>query len=123
MLEAEGHAAIGEMVAGAQTKFPVHRFRRLSAVDMHHDQLRFVWDLVTPDTRVEAVAANHPAATITAHWRGVSSSCVAPSPPSRGGRAPRPTRPRCAWRYATCGQTGPRTFPAGRRRTGQRPAA
>ena len=52
MLEAEGHAAIGEMVAGVQTKFPVHRFRRLSAVDMHHDQLRFVWDLVTPEGAV-----------------------------------------------------------------------
>jgi len=35
MLEAEGHAAIGEMAAGVQPKFPAHRFRRLSAVDMH----------------------------------------------------------------------------------------
>ena len=52
MLEAERHAAIGEMVAGVQAKFPAHRFRRLSAVDMHHDQLRFVWDLVTPEGAV-----------------------------------------------------------------------
>jgi len=52
MLEAEGHAAISEMVAGVQAKFPAHRFRRLSAVDMHHDQLRFVWDLVTPEGAV-----------------------------------------------------------------------
>jgi hypothetical protein len=52
MLEAEGHAAISEMVAGVQAKFPAHRFRRLSAVDTHHDQLRFVWDLVTPEGAV-----------------------------------------------------------------------
>ena len=52
MLEAEGHAAISEMVAGVQAKFPGHRFRRLSGVDTHHDQLRFAWDLVTPDGAV-----------------------------------------------------------------------
>ena len=52
MLEAEGHAAISEMVAGVQAKFPGHRFRRLSGVDTHHDQLRFAWDLVTPEGAV-----------------------------------------------------------------------
>ena len=54
MLEAEGHAAIREMVAGVQAKFPGHRFRRLSGVDTHHDQLRFAWDLVTPEGGVVA---------------------------------------------------------------------
>jgi hypothetical protein len=52
MLEAAGHAAIGEMVAGVQAKFPGHRFRRGSGVDAHHDQLRFAWDLVAPDGSV-----------------------------------------------------------------------
>jgi len=52
MLEARGHAALGEMVAGVQAKFPGHRFRRRSGVDTHHDQLRFAWDLVTPDGAV-----------------------------------------------------------------------
>src|SRR5439155_19866858 len=49
MLEAEGHAAIREMVAGVQAKFPGHRFRLLSGVDTLHDHLRFAWDLVTPE--------------------------------------------------------------------------
>jgi hypothetical protein len=40
------------MVAGVQAKFPGHRFRRLSGVDTHHDQLRFAWDLVTPEGAV-----------------------------------------------------------------------
>ena len=52
MLEARGHAALGEMVAGVQAKFPGHRFRKRSGVDTHHDQLRFAWDLVTPDGAV-----------------------------------------------------------------------
>jgi hypothetical protein len=52
MLEAQDHAALGEMVAGVQAKFPGHRFRRQSGVDTHHDQLRFAWDLVTPDGAV-----------------------------------------------------------------------
>ncbi len=52
MLEATGHAALAEMVAGVQAKFPGHRFRRRSGVDAHHDQLRFAWDLVAPDGAV-----------------------------------------------------------------------
>ena len=52
MLEARGHAALGEMVSGVQAKFPGHRFRKRSGVDTHHDQLRFAWDLVTPDGAV-----------------------------------------------------------------------
>src|SRR5262245_54244023 len=52
MLEAEGYAALTEMVAGVQAKFPGHRFRRRSGVDTHHNQLRFAWDLVSPDGTV-----------------------------------------------------------------------
>jgi hypothetical protein len=52
LLEAEGHAALGEMVTGVQTKFPGHRFRRTSGVDVHHGELRFGWELVAPDGTV-----------------------------------------------------------------------
>lgn len=51
-LEAEGHPALGEMVAGVQARFPGHRFRRISGVDVHHDQLRFAWELAAPDGAV-----------------------------------------------------------------------
>lgn len=51
-LEAEGHAALGDMVAGVQARFPGHRFRRISGVDVHHDQLRFAWELAAPDGAV-----------------------------------------------------------------------
>lgn len=47
--EARGHAALSEMVAAIHAQFPGHRFRRQSEVDVHHDQLRFAWDLVAPD--------------------------------------------------------------------------
>ena len=52
MLEAEGHAALANMVAGVQAKFPGHRFRWRSGVDTHHDQVRFAWNLVGPDGSV-----------------------------------------------------------------------
>ena len=54
MLEAEGHAALGEMVAAVQARFPGHRFYRTSGVDVHHDQVRFAWELRGPDGAVAA---------------------------------------------------------------------
>jgi hypothetical protein len=52
MLEAEGHEALGAMVTGVQAKFPNHRFRRVSGVDVHHEELRFGWELRGPDGAV-----------------------------------------------------------------------
>ena len=52
LLEAEKHAALGEMVAGVQAKFPGCRFRRVSGVDVHHGEMRFAWVLVAPDGNV-----------------------------------------------------------------------
>ena len=49
MLEASGHEALGQMVAGVQAQFPGHRFRRTSGIDAHHDQVRFGWELFAPD--------------------------------------------------------------------------
>jgi len=40
------------MVTGVQARFPGHRFRRVSGIDIHHDQLRFAWELVAPDGAV-----------------------------------------------------------------------
>src|SRR5438128_10441339 len=54
MLEAEGRAALSEMVADVHAHFPGHRFRRVSGIDAHHDQLRFAWELVGPDGSVTA---------------------------------------------------------------------
>ena len=54
MLEAAGHAALGEMVAAVQARFPGHRFSRTSGVDVHHDQVRFAWELRGPDGAVAA---------------------------------------------------------------------
>ena len=52
MLEADGYAALSQMVEGVHAQFPGHTFRRLSAVDAHHDRVRFAWDLVAPDGAV-----------------------------------------------------------------------
>jgi hypothetical protein len=48
-LEAEGRTALSDMVAAVQTRFPGHRFRRVSEVDAHHDKVRFAWELAAPD--------------------------------------------------------------------------
>ena len=50
--EAEGHPAIDAMVVGLQGQMPGHRFTRTSAVDVHHDELRFGWQLAAPDGTV-----------------------------------------------------------------------
>ena len=52
MLEAEGHAALSEMVTQVQAQFPDHKFRRTSAIDAHHDKVRFGWELAGPDGAV-----------------------------------------------------------------------
>ena len=51
-LEAEGHAALSDMVATVQARFPGHRFRRISGIDTHHNVLRFAWELAAPDGAV-----------------------------------------------------------------------
>ena len=52
LLEADGHAALSEMAATVQAHYPGHRFRRVSGVDAHHDQVRFGWELCAPDGSV-----------------------------------------------------------------------
>ncbi|HKA05075.1 MAG TPA: nuclear transport factor 2 family protein [Acidimicrobiales bacterium] len=52
MLEADGPAALSQMVEGVHAQFPGHTFRRLSGIDTHHDRVRFGWDLVAPDGAV-----------------------------------------------------------------------
>jgi hypothetical protein len=52
IVDAAGHDGIDEMVASAQAQFPGHRFERVSRIDVHHDQLRFAWELTTPDGAV-----------------------------------------------------------------------
>jgi hypothetical protein len=50
--EGEGHAGINEMVGAVYQSYPDHRFRRVSAIDAHHDAVRYGWELVNPDGSV-----------------------------------------------------------------------
>jgi hypothetical protein len=54
MLEAQGHAELSEMVDGVQAQFPGCRFQRVSGIDVHHDAIRFAWELVDADGSVLA---------------------------------------------------------------------
>ena len=50
--EASGHTALSEMVAAIHQQLPGHRFSRTSGIDVHHDELRFGWQLAAPDGTV-----------------------------------------------------------------------
>jgi hypothetical protein len=49
LLEADGYDGLSAMVDGVHELYPGHQFRRTSGVDVHHDQIRFGWELVAPD--------------------------------------------------------------------------
>src|SRR5687767_5490585 len=49
LLEAEGHDGLSTMVENVHGHYPGYRFRRRSDADVHHDRVRFAWDLVKPD--------------------------------------------------------------------------
>jgi hypothetical protein len=65
--EATGSEALSAMVAGVQEQFPGHRFRRVSGIDTHHDQIRFAWELFGPDGAV--VVAGIDVGTLAADGR------------------------------------------------------
>ena len=44
-LEAEGREGIEAMVQKVQAAYPGHRFKLVSDVDVHHDRLRFTWEV------------------------------------------------------------------------------
>ena len=44
-VQGEGHAGIDSMVQAVQERFAGHTFRKTSAVDTHHDRVRFGWEL------------------------------------------------------------------------------
>lgn len=49
LARAEGPAAIEAVIEQAQQQFAGHRLRLGGSVDGHHDQFRFVWELVSDD--------------------------------------------------------------------------
>jgi hypothetical protein len=51
-MAATGPAEISGLHGALQQQFPGHTFRRASAIDAHHDHLRFAGELVGPDGSV-----------------------------------------------------------------------
>jgi hypothetical protein len=50
--DAQGHAALSEMVAAARPHFPGHSVKQSSGIDAHHESIRFAWEVVGPDGSV-----------------------------------------------------------------------
>jgi hypothetical protein len=49
--EAHGHSGIDQLAQGAQAQFPGCEFQRTSAVDVHHDRVRWSWALTRAGSR------------------------------------------------------------------------
>ncbi|MBU8897852.1 hypothetical protein KRR26_19735 [Corallococcus sp. M34] len=47
-LASSGHIGISEHISALHSKFPGHTFRRSSGIDSHNGQIRFAWELMTP---------------------------------------------------------------------------
>jgi SnoaL-like domain len=48
LMQGDGRDGINAMVQIVQERFPGHKFRLTSAIDSHHDRVRFAWELA-PD--------------------------------------------------------------------------
>ena len=46
--EADGYDALSNMVDAIHAHYPGQQFRRTTAVDTHHDEVRFGWELGVP---------------------------------------------------------------------------
>jgi hypothetical protein len=49
LMSGEGRDGIDAMIAGAQERFPGHRFELSFGPDAHHDRVRFAWHLFGED--------------------------------------------------------------------------
>ncbi|MGH9111347.1 MAG: nuclear transport factor 2 family protein [Acidimicrobiales bacterium] len=67
LFDVEGHEALAELTAGVVAQYPGHTFRRTSAVDMHHDLVRYGFEFVAPDGTV--VVTGLDVATVAADGR------------------------------------------------------
>jgi hypothetical protein len=47
--EYNGHAELRTINPVIQQHYPGARFRRVSGIDVHHDVVRFAWDMTAPD--------------------------------------------------------------------------
>jgi len=59
LLAGDGRDGIDAMTAGFQSAYPGHTFRRVGAIDQHHDRIRFGWELVTPDGQTFVIGTDY----------------------------------------------------------------
>lgn len=58
LADVAGHDEIDQMVAGVQGQFPGATLRRTSAIDIHHDQARYAWELSAQDGTIVVSAVD-----------------------------------------------------------------
>jgi hypothetical protein len=58
LFTAAGYEALDALVAAVHDQYPGYRFRRTSAVDSHHNQARWGWELSGPDGNTPAAGVD-----------------------------------------------------------------
>ena len=54
LMTGDGQDGIAAMIGQAQTQFPGHRFTLVAGPELHHDRVRFAWQLAAGDAPVAA---------------------------------------------------------------------
>ena len=49
LMAVEGYQGLGDGVAALQARFPGHELRPAGRVDMHHERVRWSWELLGPE--------------------------------------------------------------------------
>ncbi len=52
LFDVTGHAELAGLGAAVAAQYPGHRFRRVTAIDQHHNVLRYGWEFLAPDRTV-----------------------------------------------------------------------
>ena len=73
--DARGHDGLAEMIGAVHEQFAGFQLRRTTAIDQHHDQLRFGWEITAADGSpivagidVAEVAADGRLAQVAGFW-------------------------------------------------------
>ena len=56
LADVAGADAVTAMIAGVQERFPAHQVVRTSGLDVHHDAVRYTWQLEAPDGSIVVTA-------------------------------------------------------------------
>ena len=67
-----GHAGFDAMVLGVHEQLPGHRVQRTSPIEHHHDQVRFEWEIVSPDGAIAVTGVDYATVAVDGRLQSVT---------------------------------------------------